>query len=96
MLLSSGLLLKGVKYIDQTEDFKNNTELLFLEDAEDVPLAKVLRNNSVLEKEEVVPLWSAVVFGLGSPKEPGNETRILLGRCIFDRFEIVKMLVQFS
>ncbi len=51
----------------------NIFELLSLEVAEDVPFAKVLRNNSILEKEEVVPFRSAVILGLGSPKEPKND-----------------------
>ena len=43
-----------------------------LELAEGVPLAEVLRDDAVLEQEEVVPLRGAVVLGLGGPEEPGN------------------------
>ncbi len=38
--------------------------------AESFSLAKVLRNDSVLQEEQVIPFRRAVVLSLGCPEEP--------------------------
>ena len=49
--------------------------LFFLELAEGFSLAKILWDESILQKEQVVPFRRTVVLSLGSPEKPGKNVK---------------------
>ena len=66
LFLFENVRLANIKRANSIEDFKVN-QLKF---AESFSLTKVLRNDSVLQEEQVIPFRRAVILSLGCPEEP--------------------------